>query len=57
MHITDERQIFFEHKKARIGLKHVLYYKDKMKELNENYTIKGDYVESMNPKDKDFIYF
>jgi len=28
-----------------------------MQELNDNYGIKPDAVESMNPKDKDFIYF
>jgi hypothetical protein len=28
-----------------------------MKELSESYAIKPDYVESLNPKDKDFIFF
>ncbi len=50
--------IAVERKKAWMGLAHVLYYIDKMKELNENYALVDRGVtESLNPKDKDFIYF
>jgi hypothetical protein len=57
MHLKDEILIYKEIKKARIGLFHIIYYATKMKELSESYAIKPDYVESLNPKDKDFIFF
>ena len=41
-----------------MGLAHVLYYKEKMKSLNENYSLADkEQTESLNPRDKDFIYF
>eukprot|EP01017_Pseudomicrothorax_dubius_P045627 TRINITY_DN7910_c0_g1_i4.p1 TRINITY_DN7910_c0_g1~~TRINITY_DN7910_c0_g1_i4.p1 ORF type:complete len:112 (-),score=22.24 TRINITY_DN7910_c0_g1_i4:151-486(-) len=56
--LKDEKKIATEIKKARIGLNHVLYYRSKMDELNRTNTIKDSgFVESLNPKDKDFIYF
>lgn len=45
-------------RKARIGLAHILMYKDKHKEFLEVYKMKDDHTEiHFNPKDKDFIYF
>ncbi|KAL4461041.1 hypothetical protein ABPG74_016513 [Tetrahymena malaccensis] len=56
--LTDEKKIKIERKKARIGLAHVLMYKDKGKEFVESYRIKDDHSDlHFNPRDKDFIYF
>ncbi|KAL4506966.1 hypothetical protein ABPG72_001387 [Tetrahymena utriculariae] len=56
--LTDEKKIKIEKKKARIGLAHVLMYKDKGKEFVESYKIKDDLTDlHFNPRDKDFIYF
>jgi hypothetical protein len=56
--LTEERAIFVERKKAWMGLAHVLYYIEKMDELNKNYALMDRGItESLNPKDKDFIYF
>ena len=45
-------------KKARIGLRHVLMYISKNNEMRQNYRIADEgFVESMNKKDKDFVYF
>lgn len=50
--------ICLNRKKARIGLAHILMYKDKNKEFVEQYRIKDDHGDlHFNPKDKDFIYF
>ena len=58
MSIMDERKRFLEQKKAKMGLAHVLLYKEKNEEMKKNYSISSDgFTESMNPKDKDFIYF
>lgn len=41
-----------------MGLAHVLLYKEKNQELKTSYTIKSDgYTPSLNPRDKEFIYF
>ena len=41
-----------------MGVAHVMMYAEKMEELKNNYAIKDSgFTESMNPKDKDFIYF
>ncbi|EAS01473.1 complex 1 protein, LYR family protein (macronuclear) [Tetrahymena thermophila SB210] len=56
--LTDEKKIKIERKKARIGLAHVLMYKDKGQEFVESYRIKDDPSDlHFNPRDKDFIYF
>ena len=55
--LEDEVLVYKEVKKARIGLFHVLYYASKMQELSSAYGIQPDVVDSMNPKDKDFIFF
>ncbi len=58
MNITDERALFIEKKKAKMGVAHVMLFNEKMKELEGNYRIQDSaFVESLNPKDKDFIYF
>lgn len=58
MYVADPRAVEKETKKARIGVRHLLVYKDKSEELKNNYRIADEgYVESMNPKDKNFIYF
>jgi hypothetical protein len=47
-----------EIKKARIGLRHVLMYREKNEELLRGNIIADEgFVESMNRKDQDFIYF
>ena len=56
--ITEEKLIIIEKKKARMGVAHVMLFNEKMKELQDNYRIKDSgFVESLNPRDKDFIYF
>lgn len=56
--ITDEKSIKVERKKAWMGLAHVLYYKEKVNEFNNNYSMTDTgFTEPLNPKDKDFIYF
>jgi len=56
--LKGEKPIFLEQKKARMGLAHVLYFKEKNEEMMKNYKIKEDtLLEGLNPKDKDFIYF
>lgn len=55
--LKDEVLVYKEVKKARIGLFHIIYYASKMTELSQGYAIQPDYVDCMNPKDKDFIYF
>lgn len=56
--ITDEKEIFVERKKGWMGLAHVLYYREKVNLLNENYSLQDrGMTEPLNPKDKDFIYF
>ena len=56
--LTEEKLIIIEKKKARMGVAHVMLFNEKMKELQDNYRIKDSgFVESLNPRDKDFIYF
>ncbi len=41
-----------ELKKARIGLAHIMLYKAKQEEINENYSFKQpEQYETLNPKD------
>lgn len=41
-----------------MGLAHILLYKEKNIEMRDNYSIaNSDYVEPLNPKDENFIYF
>lgn len=56
--LTDERKIFFERKKAKMGVAHILLFSEKLGELKDNYSIsESGFTESLNPRDKDFIYF
>lgn len=41
-----------------MGVAHVMLFNEKMKELESNYRIQDSgFVDSLNPRDKDFIYF
>lgn len=56
--MTGERALFIEKKKAKMGVAHILLFNEKMKELQNNYRIQDSgFMESLNPRDKDFIYF
>lgn len=56
--MTDEREIFIGRKKAYMGVAHLLLYKEKAQDLNENYSLTDKaFTDTLNPKDKDFIYF
>lgn len=56
--LKEEREIFVERKKAWMGVAHLLLYKDKAEEMDKNYSLTDKrFTESLNPKDKDFIYF
>jgi len=56
--ISEEREIFVERKKAWMGVAHLQLYKEKAAELETNYSLTDrSFTESLNPKDKDFIYF
>ena len=56
--LKDEKLIKVEIKKARLGVAHVILYKEKMEELYTKEGIKSDrFRDSLNTKDDDFIYF
>ena len=41
-----------------MGVAHLLLYKQKAEEMKTNYSLLDrNFTESLNPKDKDFIYF
>ena len=41
-----------------MGVAHIMLYKKKNEEIKHKYTTESEgFTESMNPKDKDFIYF
>lgn len=53
----DSRECKQERKKAEVGLAHVMLYKSKADEMRENYSVKAEVHESLNPRGEDFIYF
>jgi len=56
--LTDEREIKIERKKAWMGVAHLQLYKKKAADMETNYYMTDrEFTESINPKDKDFIYF
>jgi len=56
--LTDEREIKIERKKAWMGVAHLQLYREKAAEMETNYSLTDrKFTETINPKDKDFIYF
>jgi hypothetical protein len=56
--LTDEREIKIERKKAWMGVAHLQLYREKAVEMEEKYSLtERNFTETINPKDKDFIYF
>jgi hypothetical protein len=58
MSLTEVKGINTQKKKAIMGIRHILLYREKNDELKDNYRINIDGLdESVNKKDKDFIFF
>lgn len=55
--LTDPEQIRKERVKAEMGLRHVLYYIDKNKELINNRYHNTDEIEPFAKKKEDLVYF
>ncbi|KAM3132251.1 hypothetical protein pb186bvf_015581 [Paramecium bursaria] len=56
--ITDQKLIEQSIKIAQMGLRNLQLYTMKNEEMKHNYVLKDELnIESMNPKDKKFIYF
>ncbi|CAD8094944.1 unnamed protein product [Paramecium sonneborni] len=56
--LNDSKKIIQEIKIAQMGLRNLEMYRIKNQEMKDVYKVKDDgFQESMNPKDKNFIYF
>ncbi|CAK78492.1 unnamed protein product (macronuclear) [Paramecium tetraurelia] len=56
--LNDTKRITQEIKIAQMGLRNLEMYRIKNKEMKDVYKVKDDgFQDSMNPKDKNFIYF
>ncbi|CAD8161800.1 unnamed protein product [Paramecium octaurelia] len=56
--LNDPKRITQEIKIAQMGLRNLEMYRIKNKEMKDVYKVKDDgFQDSMNPKDKNFIYF